>query len=143
MILGKQPCELQPLLIPTKALNVFSMDFITWLPESVVYRGIYNAIFVVVDKLSKMCHYIPCRSDMTARELAEVITQKVIRLHGVPSAIISDCGSLFTFRLWVHLIYSVHIERRLSTAFHPQNDGQTERRNGVLEQYLRSYVNYQ
>ncbi len=96
--------NLQPLPISTKAWDVFSMDFITRLPESVVYGGIYDAILVVVDKLSKMCHYIPYRSDMTAGELAEVMTREVIRLHGVPSAIISDCGSLFTTRLWANLM---------------------------------------
>ena len=143
VICGKQPGQLQPLPIPTKAWDVFSMDFITGLPESVAYGGRYDAILVVVDKLSKMCHYIPCRSDMTAGELAEVITREVIRLHEVPSAIISDRGSLFTSWLWANLMYSFRIERRLSTAFHPQTDGQTERQNSVLEQYLRSYVNYQ
>ncbi len=119
------------------------MDFITGLSESVAYGGRYDAIIVVVDKLSKMCHYIPCRSDMTAGELAEVITREVIQLHGVPSAIISDCGSLFTSRLWANLMYSFRIERRFSTAFHPQTDGQKKRQNSVVEQYLRSYVNYQ
>ncbi len=109
------------------------MDFITGLPETVANWGNYEAILLVVDKLSKMCHYIPCRSDMTARDLAEVITREVIRLDGVPSAIISDRASLFTSRLWANLIYSFRIERRLSTAFHPQTDGQTERQNSVLE----------
>ncbi len=99
VIRGKQPGQLQPFLIPTKACDVFSMDFIAGLPESVAYGGRYNAILVVVDELSKMCHYIPCRSDMTVGELAEVITREVIRLYGVPSAIISDRGSLFTSRL--------------------------------------------
>ncbi len=119
------------------------MDFITGLPEIVAYGGTYDAILVVVDKLSKMCHYIPCRSDMTAGELAEVITREVIQLHGVLSAIISDRGSLFTSRLWANLMYSFRIKQRLSTAFHLQTDGQTERQSSVLEQYLRSYVNYQ
>ncbi len=82
------------------------MDFITRLPESVTYGGTYDAILLVVKKLSKMCHYIPCRSDMTAEELAEVITREVPRLHRVPSAIISDRGSLFTSRLWANLMYS-------------------------------------
>ena len=95
------------------------MDFITELHESLVYRGTYDAILVVVDKLFKICQYIPCRSDMTAREFAEVITQKVIQLHRVFSAIISDRGSLFTPRLWANLMYSFCIERRLRTAFHP------------------------
>ncbi len=99
VIRGKQPRQLQLLPISTKAWDVFSIDFITGLSESVAYEGKYDAIRVVVDKLSKMCHYIPCRSDMTEGELAEVITREIIRLHGVPSAIISDLGSLFTSRL--------------------------------------------
>ncbi len=123
VICGKQSRQLRPLPIPAKASDVFPMDFITGLPESFEYRGTYNAIVVIVNKLSKMCHYIPCHSDITARELAEVITQEVIRLHRVHSAIISDCRSLFTPRLWRKLMYSFHIKRRLNTAFHPQTDG--------------------
>ncbi len=119
VICGKQPGKLQPLSIPMKAWDVFSMDFITRLPKSVEYGVIYDAILVVVDNLSNMCHYKHCRSDMTAAELAEVITQEVIWLHGVSSAIISDRGSLFTSRLWANLMYSFRIERRRSTAFHP------------------------
>ena len=80
---------------------------------------------------------------MTAGKLAEVIIWEVIRLHRVPSAIISDRELLFTSRFWASLTYSFCIERRLSTAFHPQTDGQTERQKSVLEQYLLSYVNYQ
>ncbi len=129
-------------LFPRKAWDVSSIHFITGLLESVAYGGIYNAILVVVDKLSKMCHYIPCRSDMSKRELTEVITREVIRLQGVPSAIISDRGSLFISWLWANLMYFSRIERQLSTEFHPQTDGQTERQNSVLEQYLCSYVNY-
>ena len=71
---GKQRAKLQLFLIPTKALDIFSMDFIIGLPKSVEYGSIYNTIFVIVDKLSKMCHYIPCRSEITVGELAEVIT---------------------------------------------------------------------
>ena len=111
VIREKQPGQLQPLPIPTKAWDVFSMEFITGLPESVTYEGRYDAILVVVDKLSKMCHYIPCRSDMTAGELAEVIMREVIRLHRVTSAIISDRGSLLTTRLWANLIYPFCMER--------------------------------
>ncbi len=107
------------------------MDFIIGLPESVAYGGKYDAILVVVDKLSKMCHYIPCRSDMTAGELAEVITREVIRLHGVSSASISDRGSFFTSRLWANLMYSFRIERGLSTAppTNRRTDIETEQRS--------------
>ena len=99
VICGKQPGELQPPSIPTKAWDIFSMDLITGLPEIVAYGDIYDAIFVVVAKLSKMYHYIPFRSDMTTEESAEVIPREVIQLHGVPSTIISDRGSVFTSKL--------------------------------------------
>ncbi len=108
------------------------MEFITGLPEINAYGGTYNSIFLFVYKLSKMCHYILCRSDMTAGELAEVITREVIRLNGVFSAIISDRGSLFPSRLWAKLRYPFCIERQLSIAFHPQIDGQTERQTAFL-----------
>ncbi len=91
----------------------------------------------------KMYRYIPCHSEMRSGELAELIMREVIQLHTVPSAIISDRGSLFTSRLWTNLMYSFRIEQRLSIAFHLQTEGQTKRQNSVLEQYLRSYVNYQ
>ncbi len=117
VIHGKGPGKLQPLLIPITAWDVFSMDFIAGLPESIEYKGTYDVILVVIDKLSKMCHYIPCCSDMTAGQLVEVITQEVIQLHGVPSAIISSRGSLFIFLLWANFIYSFRIEWRLSTDF--------------------------
>ena len=119
------------------------MDFITGLPESVAYGGRYDAILVVVDKLSKICHYIPCRSDMTKGELAELITWEVIPLHGVLSIIESDRGSLFTFRFWANLMYSFLIKQWLCVTFHPQTDGQTERQIVVFEQYWRNYVNHQ
>ncbi len=80
---------------------------------------------------------------MTAGELSKIITWEVIRLHRVPSVIISDRGSLFTSWLWINLMYSFRIERWLSTAFHPKPDRQTEKQNSVLEQYLCSYFNYQ
>ena len=64
-----------------------------------------------MNKLSEMSHYIPCWPGITVEELAEVITQEVIRLHQVSSAIVSDCGSLFTSRLWANLMYAFRIVR--------------------------------
>ena len=69
--------------------------------------------------------------------------QHIVRLHGIPRDIITDRGSLFTLKLWKETTKNLGIERRLSTAFHPQTDGQTERTNAILEQYLHSYINYQ
>lgn len=73
------------------------MNFIIDLPKNVKYRETYDAIFVVINKPSKMCYYIFYYSNMTTRELVKVITQKVIQLHKMLLAIISDCRSLFTF----------------------------------------------
>ncbi len=86
------------------------MKFITGLPESVTYESKYDAILVVVDKLSKTYHYILFRADMTVGELAEVITQEVICVHRVPSEVISDCGSLFISRFLTNFRYSFCIE---------------------------------
>ena len=80
---------------------------------------------------------------MTAGDLAEAFIREIARLHGIPTAIVSDRGSLFTSRFWANVMYTLKIKRRLSTAFHPQTDGQTECQNSVLEQYLQSYVNYE
>ena len=143
VIHGKQPGLLQPIPIPKRAWEVLTLDFITGLPESHAYGGVYNAILVVVCKFSKMAHYIPARKDWTAGQLAEAFVREIVRLHGVPQALISDCGSVFTSQLWANLMFTLKIDRRLSTAFHPQTDGQTERQNSTLEQYLRSYINYQ
>jgi len=69
--------------------------------------------------------------------------REIFRLHGLPKDIITDRGSIFTSDIWNEKTKQLGIERRLSTAFHPQTDGQTERRNSTLEQYLRAYLNYQ
>ena len=115
------------------------MDFITDLPES----GGHDAILVVVDRLTKMSHFIPCRKDIKAKQFAILFLKEIFRLHGLPQDIITDQGSIFTSDMWKEITTKLNIERRLSTAFHPQTDGQTERTNGILEQYLRAYINYQ
>ncbi len=98
------------------------MDFFIGLAKRVKNKGTDNAIFMVVDKLSKMCHYIFGSSNITAEKLAKVITRRVIQLHRVTSGIISDCGSLFTPWLWDHLIYSFSIKQKLNTTFYAQTD---------------------
>ena len=108
------------------------MDCITDLPNS---KG-YNTILVVIDRLTKMSHFIPCRKDLDARQFATLFMQHIVRLHGIPRDIITDRGSLFTSELWKETTKNVGIERRLSTAFHPQTDGPTKRTNEILEQYL-------
>ena len=115
------------------------MDFITGLPES---DG-YDIILVVIDRLTKMSYFIPYSKDLNAWQFASLFMQNIVRLHGIPRDIITDRGSLFTSELWKQTTEKLGIERRLSTAFHPQTDGQTERTNAIPEQYLRAYIKYQ
>jgi hypothetical protein len=119
------------------------MDFVTDLPPSKRRGKAYDSILVVVDRYTKMARYIPVRKTIDAAQLADTLVSKVIKLHGSPESIVTDRGSVFTAKFWSALCYHLNIKRRLSTAFHPQTDGQTERQNQTLEQYLRGYVNYQ
>jgi len=114
------------------------MDFVTGLPWS---KG-HDAIWVVVNRLTKQRHLVPCRTTVDARDLADLFLQNVFRLHGLPLMITSDRGPQFASAFWHRLCMCLALEPRLSTAFHPQMDGQTEQMNAVMEQYLRAYVNY-
>jgi transposase InsO family protein len=135
--------ELQTLPQPKGPWLDVTMDFITDLPSSKERGKAYDCILVVVDRYTKMARYIPTKKTIDAAELADVFLSKIVKLHGVPESIVTDRGSLFTARFWSSLCYHLNIKRKLSTAFHPQTDGQTERQNQTLEQYLRGYINYQ
>lgn len=89
-----------------------------------------------------MRNFIPCRDTCTAEQLADLYARHIFRLHGLPQSIISDRGTQFTAKFWKALCKALKIEALLSTPFHPQTDGQTERSNAILEQYLQAYVNY-
>ena len=117
------------------------MDFVTDLPESTASQ--YTSILVVVDRLTKMAVYLPCRKDIDSPELARLFFERIICLYGVPEHIITDRGSTFTSRFWTRVCTHMSIDHRLSTSFHPQTDGQTERQNQTMEQYLRAYSNYE
>ena len=97
---------------------------------------------MVVDKFTKMSHYAPTSKALNSVEFAKLLMKTVFKLHGVPEVIISDRGTLFTSDFWCTLTAILSTDHRLFTAFHPQTDGQTERQNATLEQYLRIYVNY-
>jgi hypothetical protein len=115
------------------------MDFIEQLPETA--EG-YSSIMVVVDRFTKMAHFIPLKGKPDARELATVFAREIWRLHGLPMDIVSDRDSRFTSRFWQSLLELLGIKGRMSTAFHPQTDGQTERVNQVLEAYVRAFCRY-
>ena len=130
--------SLHPLSIPEGAWQNISMDFVTELPWS---DGL-NAVLMIVCRLTKMRHLIPCRDICTAEQLAELFIEHIFRLHGLPRIIISDRGPQFVARFWQALCIILQIQAKLSTPYHPQTDGQTERLNVIMEQYLRAYVNY-
>ena len=118
------------------------MDFVTDLPPSKGHSGaVYDSIWVVVDRLTKMTHYVPTRKTIDAPTLAGLFIQEVVRLHGLPDSIVSDRGSVFTSKFWSSFCFYLKVRRKLSTAFHPQTDGQTERQNQTMEAYIRAYCN--
>ena len=129
---------LQPLDTPYAPWRSISVDFIVALPES---QGM-NQIMVVVDRFTKMGHFIPLTGESSAKDCANAFLKNVWKLHGLPDEIISDRDTKWTSEFWKNLGEIMGIKRNLSTAFHPQSDGQTERLNQTLEQYLRTFINY-
>jgi transposase InsO family protein len=113
------------------------MDFITGLPES---EGCTN-LLVIVDRLTKGIILCPME-DITAEATAWAIINSLIHIHGFPRTIVSDRGTQFVNDMWKRACRLMGITRRLSTAFHPQTDGATERINAMVEEYLRIYVCY-
>jgi len=113
------------------------MDFITGLPTS---RG-YDAVLVDVDRFSKMSHFLPTTKTATSLDTARLVINNVVKLHGLPDDIISDRGPQFAAKFWHRLFHLFGVKVKLSSAHHPQTDGQTERVNQVLESLLRAFVN--
>ncbi|WVZ76698.1 hypothetical protein U9M48_024651 [Paspalum notatum var. saurae] len=126
---------LQPLKIPEWKWEEISMDFIVGLPRT--QKG-YNSIWVVVDRLTKVAHFIPVNTTYSGARLAELYISRIVCLHGVPKRIISDRGSQFTSRFWEQLHDSLDSKLRFGTAYHPRTDGRTERTNRILEDMLRA-----
>jgi len=124
--------------IPKKPWAHISADFITKLPLA---QG-YDSILVVVDQLTKMVHFIPTTEKTLAEGLARLFRDNVWKLHGLPESIISDRGPQFMAGLMRELNQILGIESKMSMAFHPQTDGQTERVNQELEQYLRMFIDH-
>lgn len=135
----------QAIELPTKPWEDIAMDFITDLPESAdeVTGYKYNGILVVVCRFCKGAEFIPFRKNFTTVQLAAIMKDRIFRQHGIPRSIISDRDKLFTSNFWETFTAQLGIERKLSTAYHPETDGQTERTNRTLKQYLRTYCNYQ
>ena len=113
------------------------MDFVVGLPRS---QRNHDSIWVVVDRLTKSAHFIAYSMTYSVEKLSQLYIQQVVRLHGVPVTIVSDRDSRFTAEFWKSLQTAMGTSLRMSSAFHPQTDGQTERTNQVMEDMLRACV---
>ncbi len=125
----KQAGLLQPFPMPEGPWESVSMDFMVNLPPS---RG-FDAIMVVVDRFSKMAHFIPIKDEATAQEIGRLFFTHVFKLHGLPKDIVSDRDPKFTSKFWRTLWKRLGSELKMSTSFRPQTDGQTERVNLVIQ----------
>jgi hypothetical protein len=128
---------LQPLPVPEWKWEEVTMDFVTGLPLSQTKK---DAIWVVVDRLTKSAHFIPVNVKDSMEKLTRIYTQEVVRLHGVPSSIVSDRDPRFTSRFWQKFQESMGTSLKFSTTAHPQTDGQSERVIQILEDMLRACV---
>ena len=131
--------QLQPLPIPTDRWQSLSWDFIVHLPHT--KKG-HDAIWVVVDRLTKRARFIPTTTELSAPGLAQLFFDHVVRQYGLPAEVISDRDPRFTSLFWRSLMSIMGVRLGMSTAFHPQTDGQTERTNRTLEEMLRHYTNF-
>jgi transposase InsO family protein len=110
------------------------MYFIVGLPRN---PDGYDSIWVIVDRLTKVAHFIPVKTTYSGSQLAELYMSRIVCLHGVPKKIVSDRGTQFTSRFWKRLHESMDTKLNFSLAYHPQTNGETERINQVLEDMLR------
>uniref|UniRef100_A0A2N9G885 RNA-directed DNA polymerase n=1 Tax=Fagus sylvatica TaxID=28930 RepID=A0A2N9G885_FAGSY len=128
---------LQPLPIPEWKWEHVTMDFVVGLPRSL--KG-HDAIWVIVDRLTKSAHFLPIKVNFTLDKLARLYIQEIVRLHGAPVSIVSDRDPRFTARFWKSLQAAMGTTLNFSTAFHPQSDGQSERTIQTLEDMLRACI---
>src|SRR6266480_1724706 len=122
-------------------MKVLNKRQVRWAEELAEYN--FVIIWVVVDRLTKMVHLVPCNESITSEQLAHLYMSYIFARHGMPKMIISDRGSPFSSQFMRAFCEKLGAKTKLSTAYHPQTDGQTERTNQSVEQYLRIYCNYQ
>ena len=129
---------LQPIEPPATKGSAISIDFVGPLPTTARKK---DAIFVMVDSFTKRVFYEPVRMTITAKQAAKVLFDRVVRHQGLPETIVSDRDPRFTSKFWTALWEQCGSKLAMSTSFHPQTDGQTERNNRTMQEMLRSFVN--
>ena len=129
---------LQQLEMPVWKWELITMDFVTKLPKT---RKGNDAIWVIVDRLTKSAHFLPMKETFSMERLAKLYVDEVVSLHGVPLSIVSDRDSRFTSRFWTSFQEAMGTRLNLSTAYHPQTDGQSERTIQTMEDKIgRAHV---
>lgn len=131
---------LQPLPVPPRRWHTVSMDFAG--PFVASGEGNWDMVIVVLDKLSKRAHLIPSKSTDKATDTAKRFFEGIVRLHGMPEIIISDRDAKFTSLFWTSLFKKFGTKLALSTAYHPQTDGQSERMVRTMKDMLRHYISH-
>ena len=127
---------MHPNEVPEWKWQVISMDFVQGLPMT---QNRHNNILVVVDRLTKVAHFILGNLSNGAPEIAHKFIKEIFRLHGIPEKIISNRDARITSRFWQTLFTALGTKLNISSAYHPETDGQTERVNQVLEDLLKVY----
>lgn len=131
---------LKHLPVPTYPWEIIGIDFVGPLPLSKNRDWSFDMITVIVDHLTGMVHAMLSHSKYTARNFAELVFMEVYKHHGLPKAIVSDCDSLFTSTFWTHLHTLIGTTLKMSSAYHPQTNGKTERSNRTVTQMLSQSI---
>jgi hypothetical protein len=121
--------------VPEWKWEEIAMDFIMGLPRT---RSDYDSIWVIVDRLTKVAHFIPIKTTCSEPQLAELYMSRIVYLHEVPKKTVSDRWTQFTLKFWERLHETLDTQLHFSSTYHPQIDGQTERVNQILEDMLRA-----
>jgi hypothetical protein len=127
---------LQPLEVPSSVWAHVSMDFVEGFPH---VNG-KSVVLTVVDRFSKYAHFLPLGHPYTATSVAKVFFEAIVRLHGLPESIVSDRDLVFTSKFWTEMFSLSGVKLQLSSAFHPQSNGQSEVVNKIITMYLHCLI---